>query len=191
MHMTNRQAKTDQLIIENLPLADRLGASAARRLCGLAEKDDLIQEARMALVLAARKCDEQREPTAYIIASIRGAIQHYVRDKVRMVRVSRREHEKSRPPFAHTSLDACLPCGTPFVDLLTADPVTTDQADESPEELEALVEQLPAADAAALRLTLLQGMSLRQAGEALGVSVMTAQRRKERAVKAIREALQA
>jgi RNA polymerase sigma-B factor len=108
-----------------------------------------------------------------------------------MVRVSRREHEKSRPPFAHTSLDACLPCGTPFVDLLTADPVTTDQADESPEELEALVEQLPAADAAALRLTLLQGMSLRQAGEALGVSVMTAQRRKERAVKAIREALQA
>ena len=59
------------------------------------------------------------------------------------------------------------------------------------EELEALVEQLPAAEAAALRLTLLQGMSLRQAGEALGVSVMTAQRRKERAVKAIREALQA
>lgn len=184
--MTN--TTRDALIRDNLPLADRLGASAARRLHPLAEADDLIQEARLALVLAAGRCDD-RDPIPYLIATIKGALQHYVRDKIRMVRVSRREHEKHRPPFSHGSLDVRLPCGTPLGDLLPTN--TTEQADTDLQELEAMAERLPAADAAALRLTVLQGLPLRTAAEMLNVSAMTVQRRRERAIAVLREALQA
>jgi RNA polymerase sigma-B factor len=36
---------------------------------------------------------------------INGALQHHLRDRVRLVRISRREHEKGTWPLGHTSLD--------------------------------------------------------------------------------------
>jgi RNA polymerase sigma factor (sigma-70 family) len=54
--------------------------------------------------------------------------------------------------------------------------------------LEQLVEQLPAAQAAALRLTVLEGLSLRAAGTRLGISAMTVQRAQQRAIAALRRA---
>jgi RNA polymerase sigma factor (sigma-70 family) len=55
--------------------------------------------------------------------------------------------------------------------------------------LEQLVEQLPAGQAAALRLTVLEGLSLRAAGNRLGLSAMTVQRAQQRAIAALRQQL--
>lgn len=55
--------------------------------------------------------------------------------------------------------------------------------------LEQLVEQLPAAQAAALRLTVLEGLSLRTAGKRLGLSAMTVQRAQQRAIATLRQQL--
>jgi DNA-directed RNA polymerase specialized sigma24 family protein len=52
--------------------------------------------------------------------------------------------------------------------------------------VEQLVEQLPAAQATALRLTLLEGLSLRAAGLKLGISAMAVQRAQKKAIAALR-----
>ena len=52
--------------------------------------------------------------------------------------------------------------------------------------LEQLVDQLPAAQAAALRLTVLEGLSLRQAAERLEISSMSVQRAQKKAIAALR-----
>ena len=55
--------------------------------------------------------------------------------------------------------------------------------------LEQLVDQLPAAQAAALRLTLLEGLSLRAAAERLQISPMSVQRAQKKAIEALRQQL--
>ena len=56
--------------------------------------------------------------------------------------------------------------------------------------LEWLVDQLPAAQATALRLTVLEGLSLRAAAERLEISVMSVQRAQKKAIAALRQQLQ-
>jgi RNA polymerase sigma factor (sigma-70 family) len=51
------------------------------------------------------------------------------------------------------------------------------------------VEQLPAAQATALRLTVLEGLSLRQAAERLEISCMSVQRAQKKALGALRQQL--
>ena len=53
------------------------------------------------------------------------------------------------------------------------------------------MEQLPTAQAAALRLTVLEGLSLREAGRRLGISPMTVQRAQQKALVALREQVMA
>jgi RNA polymerase sigma factor (sigma-70 family) len=55
--------------------------------------------------------------------------------------------------------------------------------------LEHLVDQLPAAQATALRLTVLEGLSLRQAAERLEISAMSVQRAQKKAIAALRQQL--
>ena len=55
--------------------------------------------------------------------------------------------------------------------------------------LEQLVDQLPAAQATALRLTVLEGLSLRQAAEQLQISAMSVQRAQKKAPEALRQQL--
>jgi RNA polymerase sigma factor (sigma-70 family) len=52
--------------------------------------------------------------------------------------------------------------------------------------LEQLVDQLPAAQATALRLTILEGLSLRQAASQLEISAMSVQRAQKKALEALR-----
>ena len=79
---------------------------------------------------------------------------------MRLVRVSRREHEKGTCPLGHSSLDA---------------PAAGEHS-----LLEQLVEQLPAAQATALRLTVLEGLSLRAAAAQLQISPMAESHREVR-----------
>jgi RNA polymerase sigma factor (sigma-70 family) len=55
--------------------------------------------------------------------------------------------------------------------------------------LEQLVEQLPAAQATALRLTVLEGLSLRAAAAQLQISPMAVQRAQKKALAALRQQL--
>jgi DNA-directed RNA polymerase specialized sigma24 family protein len=73
---------------------------------------------------------------------------------------SRREHEKGTWPLGHTSLDA------PAAGELSL--------------LEQLVEQLPAAQATALRLRVLEGLSLRAAAAQLQIGPMAVSHREVR-----------
>jgi RNA polymerase sigma-B factor len=166
----------DALVLEHLPLADALASSAARRLFPLVEREDLIQVAREALVRSAPRCRAEEPAGPYLRRCITGALQHHLRDRVRLVRISRREHEKGTWPLGHTSLDA--PAAEPSLEASLTGPA-----------LEQLVEQLPAAQATALRLTVLEGLSLRAAAAQLQISPMVVQRAQKKALAALRQQL--
>jgi RNA polymerase sigma-B factor len=184
-------ATRDRLARLYMPEADALARAMARRLRGLAELEDLQQEARFALVQAAARVTPGTDPRHYFRRSIAGALRHYVRDRLRLVRVSRRAHEAGGYPLGHFSLDAPMTEGGPaFIDLLEA----PEPEDDAPRDALAaavaqMAERLPAADAAALRLLMMEGRSIREAAAILGTSSMTASRRRDRAVDAIRYAL--
>jgi len=184
-------ATRDRIARRYLPEADALAGAMARRLRGLAELDDLQQEARIALLQAAGRVTPGTDAVRYLRCSIAGALRRYVRDRLRLVRVSRRAHEAGGYPLGHASLDAPVTEGGPaFLDLLEA----PEQEDDTPcdalaAEVAQMAERLPAADAAALRLLVMEGRSIREAAAILGTSPMTASRRRDRAVDAIRYAL--
>lgn len=184
-------AERDRRARRYMPEADALARAMARRLRGLAELDDLQQEARLALVQAAARAIPGTDPRHYFRRSIAGALRRYVRDRLRLVRVSRRAHEAGGYPLAHASLDAPMHEGGPaFVDLLAAsEPEEPTASDALAAEVARMAEKLPAADAAALRLLVMEGRSIREAAAILGTSPMTASRRRDRAVDAIRYAM--
>ena len=180
----------DALVLEHLPLADALASAAARCLFPLVEREDLIQVAREALVRSAPRCRAGEPAGPYLRRCITGALQHHLRDRVRLVRISRREHEKGTCPLGHISLDATADGEQCLLEQLAApaaepslDPSLTGSA------LEQLVEQLPAAQATALRLTVLDGLSLRAAAAQLQISPMAVQRAQKMALAALRQQL--
>ncbi len=178
------------LVLEHLPLADAIACVMARRLFPLVEREDLIQVAREALVRSAPRCRAGEPAGPYLRRCISGALQHHLRDRVRLVRISRREHEKGTCPLGHISLDAS-PDGEPCL----LDQLAAPEAEPAISEamnglaLEQLVEQLPAAQATALRLTVLEGLSLRQAATRLEISCMSVQRAQKKAIAALRQQL--
>jgi RNA polymerase sigma factor (sigma-70 family) len=180
----------DALVLQHLPLADAIASAAAHRLFPLVERDDLLQVARESLVRSIPRLHAGEPAEPYLRRCIQGALHHHLRDRVRLVRISRREHEKGTCPLGHRSLDFCTSAEgeESLLDQLVAPPEPV-SLDEEARVLEQLVEQLPAAQAAALRLTVLEGLSLRAAGTQLGLSAMTVQRAQQRAIAALRQQL--
>lgn len=180
----------DVLVLEHLPLADAIASATARRLFPLVEREDLIQVAREALVRSAPRCRAGEPPAPYLRRCITAALQHHLRDRVRLVRISRREHEKGTCPLGHINLDAPAAGEFSLLEQLaapTAEPSL--EASLTGSALEQLVEQLPAAQATALRLTVLEGLSLRAAAERLQISAMSVQRAQKKAIAALRQQL--
>jgi RNA polymerase sigma factor (sigma-70 family) len=180
----------DALVLEHLPLADAIASVTARRLFPLVEREDLIQVAREALVRSAPRCRAGEPAEPYLRRCIQGALQHHLRDRVRLVRVPRRLHEQGQCPLGHSSLDAPADGEPCMLDQLAApegEPAISEAIHGL--ALEQLVEQLPAAQATALRLTVLEGLSLRQAAERLEISAMSVQRAQKKAIAALRQQL--
>ena len=170
-------------MLEHLPLADALASAAARRLFPLVEREDLIQVAREALVRSAHRCRTGEPAGPYLRRCISGALQHHRRDRVRLVRISRREHKKGTWPLGNTSLDAPAAGESSLLEQLAAPSAEpTLEASLTGPALEQLVEQLPAAQATALRLTVLEGLSLRAAAAQLQISPMAVSHREVRFV---------
>ena len=186
----------DALVLEHLPLAVAarfrgavaIASASARRLFPLVEREDLIQVAREALIRSAPRCKAGEPAEPYLRRCISGALQHHLRDRVRLVRIPRRLHEQGQCPLGHISLDGHgdgEPC---LLDQLAA----PEQEAAGPADdlaLEQLVDQLPAAQATALRLTVLEGLSLRAAAEQLQISAMSVQRAQKKALEALRQQL--
>jgi RNA polymerase sigma-B factor len=162
----------DALVLEHLPLAvaERfreavaIASATVRRLFPLVEREDLIQVARVALVRSAPRCRAGEPAEPFRRRCIQGALQHHLRNRMRLVRVPRRLHKQGQCPLGHISLDASVDGVACLLDQLAApeaEPASSEAIDGM--ALEQLVDQLPAAQATALRLTILEGLSLRQA----------------------------
>lgn len=98
-------AARDALMLQHLPLANAIASVMARRLFPLVERDDLIQVAREALLRSVPRCKSGEPAEPNLRRCITGALQHHLRDRVRLVRISRRQHEKGTCPLGHVSLD--------------------------------------------------------------------------------------
>ncbi len=180
----------DALVLEHLVLADAIASAAARRLFPLVEREDLIQVAREALVRSAPRCRAGEPAAPYLHRCISGALQHHLRDRVRLVRVPRRLHEQGQCPLRHLSLDASTdgePCLLDQLAAPEAEPASSEAMNGL--ALEQRDDQLPAAQATALRLTVLEGLSLRAAAERLEISCMSVQRAQKKALAALRQQL--
>jgi RNA polymerase sigma factor (sigma-70 family) len=177
-------------VLEHLPLADAIASAAARRLFPLVEREDLIQVAREALVRSAPRCKAGEPAEPYLRRCISGALQHHLRDWVRLVRIPHRLHEQGQFPLGHSSLDAHADGEpSPLDQLASPEPEQSGSEAIHGLELEQLVDQLPAAHAIALRLTVLEGLSLRAAAQKLESSAMSVQRAQKKAIAALRQQL--
>lgn len=181
----------EELFREFLGLADGLAGQFCRRWIGLVDPEEMRQEARLELVRSIRalRCRESAGP--YITRRIKGALAHWLRDRSRLVRVPRKPQEEGWVPVRHESLDQSV---TPdadvcWLDLLPAPEDAEREQAEDLEQLEALLDQLPACEAAALRLSLLQGRSVTAAAAELGIRRQSLSRRVNRGLERLREAV--
>jgi len=108
---------------------------------------------------------------AFIKRRIHGALQHYLRDHGFLVRVSRREHEKGIHPWGHHSLDVLGPDERPLLDKLASPEREAPASESHGVSAEALLQRLPAYEAAILCLLVLQAQSLRAVGRELVICV--------------------
>ncbi len=185
---TAEHRRRDALVLEHLALADRIATGFCRRYADLVERDDLIQEARLELVRAAARCQGNR-PQPYLRRCIQGALQHHLRDRA-LVRLPARQ--RGAVPWRHLSLDSPLPgelAGRleqlPVAE--GAEPLSDGEGAEGRwSELEALLAALPPDQAAAVRLTLVEGLSLRAASAQLGVSRSTVHRAQQEGCEALK-----
>lgn len=171
-------------------LADAIAAGFQQRGGRVLELDDCRQVARMALWLACSRIEDPISAPAYLSRCIRGALLHHARDLGRAIRVPRRVQEQGlcEIPMRLASLDAPLPSGEgALIDLIADQPQQAPSSSSCAAELEALLEQLPARQAAVLRLRHLQGLSCREAGRQLGISGMSVCRDEQRALVQLRQ----
>jgi|694.fasta_scaffold99908_2 RNA polymerase sigma factor (sigma-70 family) len=183
-------SRRDAVVEQFLSLADALARRFQRRFAGLIELDDARQVARYELIRASACVKPGCCTTAVFLKQrIQGALQHYLRDHGRLVRVSRREHEKGIDLWGHQSLDALGADERPYLDKLAA-PESEEPASEGHGvSAEALLQRLPANEAAILRLRVLESRSLRSIAAVLGVSTMIVNRHEKAALAALREQL--
>ncbi len=181
----------DRLVHQFLSLADALARQFSRRYPDLLEPADAQGVARLELVRACSRIKDPRTAPAYLKRCIQGALAHWIRDRALLVRLPK--SARSEAIWKHQSLDQVLPGGGgSWLDLLPApDQASGQETDAGDPGLEAMLDQLPAAQAAALRLTILQGLSLRDAAKQLGLSAMGVQRAQKKALEALRQQVSA
>ena len=106
--------------------------------------------------------------------------------------IPRRAQEQSGYafPFGHRSLDApSASIGVSLLEALAEIPVGEAEPSALAVEIDELLDRLPAAQAAMIRLHVLEGVSLRAAGAQLGVSHSTAERWVKQGLASLRELL--
>ena len=190
MH-TSRQQQNNSRVLQHLPLVHPIAKHYALRTGQ--DRDDLIQVGRLGLIKAANRFSPKGDNTfaAFAKPHIRGAILHYLRDRVALVRLPRRVEERglqlSRCNEDKSAEDAQLQrmyaSKSTWValdeNLLQAEATaleTIDQQDRA-RAVRAALCALPEVQKRAIQQVVIEGESLRKAARTQGVSAMTIQRR--------------
>ena len=188
------QSPADALFHQFCPLADSIARGFHHRGCRLIELEDCRQVARMALWLACSRIEDPISAPAFLSRCIRGALLHHARDLGRTIRVPRREQEKpgTKHPWVLASLDAPLASGEgTLLDLVADEAPQAERLSAEVQELEQLLDQLPARQALVIRLRHLQGLGCREVADQLGISRTSVSRVEHQALGRLRQGLRA
>ena len=183
--------RRNQQVERHLDLAERLARSFSQRT-GL-DRDDLYQVAVLGLIKATKAYrSETNVPfEAFARVHARGAILHYLRDSVAMVRLPRRIEEEAQrlsqihqPKNCHEkwvqalyrSKNRWLPCPEDL-QAQSNSGLTMMENDERRNAVQLAFAQLGDDEKHAIKAVVIDGRSLRNVGTSLGVSAMTIQRR--------------
>ena len=176
---------------QHLLLADGIARSFCRRYGDLVELDDLRQEARLELVRAARCLGDR--PGPFLQRCIAGALRHHIRDRALLVRLPAKRRDAA--PWRHVSLDAPAPGEEESRLEQLVDPVEPVLCGEGPDDkslgpqLAALLSQRSPLQRSVLRLTVMEGVSMRKAADWLGVAPATVQRARRQGLEGLRVGL--
>ena len=180
----------------NLHLVRPIARHYARQT-GL-DGDDLLQVGYLGLIKAHNRYDAQRGApfTSFAKPHIRGAILHFLRDRVGLIRLPRAVDERAMQMIRDSEGSALCPADALVVNHYRNKQHWVEFNDElledTPHEID-LVERsetwsrvkehfrnLEQVEQCALEMVVIDGMSLRQTGQLLGLSAMTVQRRVKR-----------
>ena len=173
------------------------------------ESDDLMQVGCLGLIQAYNRYDARRGAPfpSFAKPHIRGAILHFLRDRVGLIRLPRAVEERAMQ-ILRSPEDSALSPGDDLVvehyrskrhwvefnDEIRDDaPQGMDLVERSEAwtRVKTLFHNLGKDDQCALQMVVIDGMSLRQTAQLLGVSAMTVQRRVKRGLNSIAKKLNA
>ena len=199
--------RRNRQIQDNLHLVRPIARHYAQQT-GL-ESDDLLQVGCLGLIKAYNRYDAQRGAPfpSFAKPHIRGAILHFLRDRVGLIRLPRAVEERAMQMVRSSENSALSPADALVVDhyrskqqwvefnddLLddTAQGMDLVERSEAWSRVNKLFRNLANDDQCALQMVVIDGMSLRQTARLLGVSAMTVQRRVKRGLNTIAKKLNA
>ena len=208
--MNKRQTIRNERIERHLNLVDPIAGHYAK--CSGLDRDDLKQVGRLGLLRAAEGYEQGQDKPFEVYARphIKGAILHYLRDSVGLIRLPRRLQEQAQSSIKTSSSESAKSQGMTAEIALNVQVYRRRQSweplDESrvaanqPEWQPLLMQErarrvwdaingLPTTEKRALIEVVIEGASLRGAGKKQGVSAMTMQRRLKRALAQLRQEL--
>ena len=208
--MNKTHAIRNQRIEHHLKLVDPIAGHYAKR-SGL-DREDLKQVGRLGLLRAAEGYEQGQDKPFEVYARphIRGAILHYLRDSVGLVRLPRRLQEQAQNTIRNNSsaqqerqampaeleLNVYVYRRRKTWEPLDENRISADEhgwqlllKQERAKQIWKAIKGLAPAEKKALIEVVLEGASLRGAGAKHGVSAMTMQRRLKRALAQLRAEL--
>lgn len=173
------------------------------------ENDDLLQVGCLGLIKACNRYDVQRGAPfpSFAKPHIRGAILHFLRDRVGLIRLPRAVEERAMRMMRSSGGSVLSPADALVVDhyrnkqnwvefnddLLndTLEGIELLERSEAWSRVKRLFRKLEKDDQCALQMVVIDGMSLRQTAQQLGISAMTVQRRVKRGLNSLSRELNA
>ena len=173
------------------------------------ENDDLLQVGCLGLIKACNRYDARRGATfpSFAKPHIRGAILHFLRDRVGLIRLPRAVEERAMQMMRSSGGSVLSPADALVVDHYrnkqhwvefnddlrndTLEGIELLERSEAWSRVKRLFRKLETDDQCALQMVVIDGMSLRQTAQQLGISAMTVQRRVKRGLNSLSRELNA
>jgi RNA polymerase sigma-B factor len=199
--------RRNRQIQDNLHLVRPIARHYAQQT-GL-ENDDLLQVGCLGLIKACNLYDARRGATfpSFSKPHIRGAILHFLRDRVGLIRLPRAVEERAMQMMRSSGGSVLSPADALVVDHYrnkqhwvefnddlcndTLEGIELLERSEAWSRVKRLFRKLETDDQCALQMVIIDGMSLRQTAQQLGISAMTVQRRVKRGLNSLSRELNA
>ena len=199
--------RRNRQIQDNLHLVPPIARHYAQQT-GL-ENDDLLQVGCLGLIKACNRYDARRGATfpSFAKPHIRGAILHFLRDRVGLIRLPRAVEERAMQMMRSSGGSVLSPADALVVDHYrnkqhwvefnddlrndTLEGIELLERSEAWSRVKKHFRKLEKDDQSALQMVVIDGMSLRQTAQQLGISAMTVQRRVKRGLNSLSRELNA